>query len=1181
MLNATWSGAASYAAAGWRIHAAWGDEARLAPRPIPPPAQQVGAPVISQQLIIAPAGWLDSTPPAAHFAGREDEYGAAQYILNASWAGAAPYAPPVWGINATWGDALVIVARPILPPDDGVPAPFVTQPQRITGAGGIAPPDMAGSHTVTASDEYVPAYGRLDASWFGASEYWPPRWVIGASWGDAALIAPAGIAPAGVGQPAITQQQVIAPAGIAPGGVGDGSSALFPWQYAAPRWRLNASWVGAGEYTPPRWVLDASWTLPGEDGIIACIGFTDGRFGNTHIRNNAAIVKPSSIPPAMFGTDTMFGADTEIAWANRRITAEGWQDDKWTDASPPGVAPFVQWSRGTFVSHFLRRIYGRDDWLSERIGRAWIAYNPRAIQPAGIAPGVVGYPALSDHNAIFAEGWQDTRWGASVRPPYQDVMPGGWQHTGYGNASVECTIRSVAPHDEGRKARYGHPTVWLYQQYIETDSTSETSGLRPDDGTGERSRNWGRAVVRARNRSISTYGYPQARFGYTTINLGARALLPAGIAPPDAAPPVLPPHRVAHWRQVVRVDEPVRSALVSSWAVVWNKARLLRPAGWDSAVLGAPALTKLRQYVTRAGGVDSAGMGAGGMVSFRVRYIVLDDWNSIRPPVIAVHSIEHLSRVVQPASICNFNSALGRVVDEFGTPDVVERFTIIRPRWVDGIKQDTFGVETSVRNLTPEIHARGKRMDEWGAASIRTAWREVLPWGSVHTAFGRARIADRRQWVQQAGVRNTPAVGWHKVEQVGVGQPWTQSIDLRRFRFDTQQGKFVEEKEGFGIAPPDGGHLPRPAVIGVSAWPEGWADTRFGSADVWFGGVRVEPGIAHFPFGDAAVTLKNRTIAPESIGQQVQDGTGYPAHMHGSFGFPRLSPHTIYACVEAPAQAIRNHPAHQNLLPINAGEVFGRATVGGHVRTIRPRGILHGGAQNPWGMARVELLRRYLRPEGWRSQRFGWPVLPCEQHIIFDDEDYALPQEAWGRASVGFPPEFHRTVRAGGWDSFVCGEDAGGKDTHEVQNFHRELLARGWDSAQMGGSRPERRRYMPQSLRVGFPDWPATQGFDAALWGKAWVSHRVREVLPWGWQAEDFSYTLEQFEHRLRVRRTGDAPVTPQPQPGAAQTIWPQGWASAPRCGLPDISNKQHRVKAGVICPPTNQVSILAEVRHA
>ena len=206
--------------------------------------------------------------------------------------------------------------------------------------------------------------------------------------------------------------------------------------------------------------------------------------------------------------------------------------------------------------------------------------------------------------------------------------------------------------------------------------------------------------------------------------------------------------------------------------------------------------------------------------------------------------------------------------------------------------------------------------------------------------------------------------------------------------------------------------------------------------------------------------------------------------------------------------------------------------------------------------------------------RFGWHSLPCDQSITFDDASYALPRESWGRPSVGFPYDPNRRISVRGWLAWQCG-------AHEVQNFHRELPLAGWDSLRMGASRTPDARYMPQSLHVGFPDWPQMQGWqDDKFSTQAWVSHAIREVRSQGWQEEDFDWTPDYFAQRLRVRRTGDAPVTPQPQPGTVQEIRPQGWECGWRSGLPDVSNKAQHIKAGVICPPTNQVSIGVGVRH-
>ena len=822
-----------------------------------------------------------------------------------------------------------------------------------------------------------------------------------------------------------------------------------------------------------------------------------------------------------------------------------------------------------------------------------MSHSPRVldVDGGGIAPGFVGVPALGGEQGIFPAGWLDERFGERIVPPEQIVDVVGWRDPQWGEQRVWNHTQLIrpegyAPWRDEPYLRWGYGKVWNQTQYIVTDSHHEDTGLAPPEETQVSTR----AVVKNRDRTLAPWGDLFTRFGYTHIWLAAQAIYPAGIEPPDDDLNGRP-HRVSHWQQRV-YPEPIEPNPIYRWHAVENKADPLLPAGWESAAWGVPAIANLnRSYTLR--GWDSAEVGAGGMVAFRVRHIVLDGSAPIRPSYNAGHSVGLLQRWLRPEGIYAFRDGFNGQFDKLGIPDVVQRFKRIRDACVGGKQADDFG-EARVKNVTPEIKPRGKVQTEWGDAFVRTQWREVLAWGEVMTRFGKPRVADSRQWIQQTSKVNTPAIGWHTVTKVGIDPPSLQKIDLRRFHFNSSTGEWQEDQHGYGIAPPIGDEqVPRPDLTKDKIWAEGWLDTRFGQAVMWFGGVRVEPGIAHFPFGEAMVGHKNRTIFPESIGQQTQDGTGAPAHMHGSFGFPRLSPHTIYAVLEAPPQAQRNHPLTGNmpLHAVNAGEKFGHASVGGYSGYIYPRGIPQGGdasstpgasSYNPtfcWGTPQVASKRHYIQPQGFRATRFGWHSLPCDQDIIFDEEDYALPQESWGRAQVGFPEDFEIRIKPRGWDSFVCGED----DAHEVQNQHRSLYVRGWDSGQMGTSRPEARRYMPQSLHVGFPDWPAMQGWQDSRLGEAsWVSHAVREVRTQGWEEFACTYTPEDFARRMRVRRAGDdEPVTPPAPPGAEQEIRPQGFEAGWRSGIPDVSNKQQRIKAGVICPPTNQVSIMAEVRHA
>ena len=71
----------------------------------------------------------------------------------------------------------------------------------------------------------------------------------------------------------------------------------------------------------------------------------------------------------------------------------------------------------------------------------------------------------------------------------------------------------------------------------------------------------------------------------------------------------------------------------------------------------------------------------------------------------------------------------------------------------------------------------------------------------------------------------------------------------------------------------------------------------------------------------------------------------------------------------------------------------------------------------------------------------------------------------------------------------------------------------------MGSSRKTEYEYMPQSLHVG-PRMPTIpEGFNAEVFGKHWISLRVRDIQMDGFDAFSMDYDYTAFAKRMRVTR--------------------------------------------------------------
>ena len=140
--------------------------------------------------------------------------------------------------------------------------------------------------------------------------------------------------------------------------------------------------------------------------------------------------------------------------------------------------------------------------------------------------------------------------------------------------------------------------------------------------------------------------------------------------------------------------------------------------------------------------------------------------------------------------------------------------------------------------------------------------------------------------------------------------------------------------------------------------------TRYGEQHLQSNGILVDYGISMPDFNQMPrVALKNRTI---SVGKGIDSTI--------TVGAPRLSPHTIYAVMEAPPQAVDNHyGVNGHYVNSDAGarypgEVFGKTVIMLKHRALRNLGL---GNMAGYGTPSIELKRRYIDIKGIQAHRMG------------------------------------------------------------------------------------------------------------------------------------------------------------------------------------------------------------------
>lgn len=817
------------------------------------------------------------------------------------------------------------------------------------------------------------------------------------------------------------------------------------------------------------------------DAVIQAAGIAPADFGQAQVQNRTQVVRAG-------GVQTLDGFGRgNVQNRSRFVQVGGWASELYGT---------------TWVSHFLRTITTRGATL-DAAGRPRVEHREKRIAPEGIFLDAVGFPVASWTQTIAPQGWDSAQWLTRIIPESETVYPQGMDATLWGETVVRNRVQVVqvpsvrAPGQE--ELFYGRAHVYNLRQYI-VQVYDPNDGLNPPEIGG-----WMR--VENRDRRIGAFGFTGQAFGYQTVDNTARVLTVAGMAAPPFDGAALVAFAV---REIA--PESIEPPYISHWARVHNGARVLGVAGVDMQAFGAHKAANTRRYFPYITAGEQQIFGTP-FVAARVRSIQMESRYSIAPPIVPLPTVDWYTRHVQAAG---FDA--GTVATR---AELRIRWNRIRPQWTH---RDSFG-DATVRNVTPQIYPRGGCWEEFGlGAQVELFTRYLSPEGEAASRYGRAWVSDKRRRVSVAGLLAGTVSTRAKVERRG-----TAPYALQHIWLDSPTGG----ASGYGIAPPGGTQanvqVPPPVLnVREIRTIQNEPSTRFGTPAVAANSIRVEPGVNEDLFGTAWVSAKIRSVTVSEWREVFEPPK------------PRLSPHTIYAVMEAPAQAIRNHPTPRNLHYVQGWVGFGNARV-----TLQHRRIsIYGFQATGYGAHQVGNATQYVLPQGLRAHKFGIPTLPGLQRLrVFDAPDCL----AFGRPSVRRHVTGAQTVTGRGWTATEITRG------HNVENFHRALSVRGFAAQQLGASRQGDSRYMRQSLHVGFPDNPPMQGFDAARYGQAWVSYYRRDVFVPGVDTFACEYDLQAFDKRMRVTRTAAKP--------AVQHVTASGWDALAFAPLMDVRAGTYHIR--------------------
>lgn len=940
---------------------------------------------------------------------------------------------------------------------------------------------------------------------------------------------PVGFSTMALGTPSIEfKTKYLTPTGIEAGEFG------YPRAFDPTRKLFVSSVVQAGVFGDTR-IANRSFVVrvPGSDYLeipawhyvennrrhLAAPGWNSAAHGTLLIANKS----PSIAPP---GIDSLRIGSAAIGYSVRYITPAGINSmrlgapslTKTPEIAPKGFAgamgaPTV-WRRvrslevlgrdsqvfGGLTIWFRYRYLPMQGFAADLHGKPNVEHGRRTLLASGMQHAAYGTASVTNADRTIAPksifenfatghmvgglrflrpvGYEATRFGSRIIPEIQQVYPLGFAGQ-YGLATIFNFRKVITPAGITTGVqpadRWGTARAWNLRQYVFM-SYDPDSALNPPAWP-----QW--TKIENRTRVIRATGQEALRIGGHQLDNKARPLYAQGIAAP-ATPESYKAGMVAFRVRPFRL-EGIEAPYLSTWTSVHNTAAVLKPAGSVATLFGNSAIANTRRTIDRIGGFDSAWYGYP-MVAERVRTLSFEGRYTIGAPVIPLPEVKLHTRYVD---------GIGYDASGIGWASLSIHWTLITPRWT---LQNLYGTP-DVRNVTPELRTRGRASDEFGNAFVRLEWRPVAPEGSLTQLFGKTGIAYRDRTLFLSGFR-AGAFG-DKLTVVKTGAP---PYSMQTIVLDGDVVDGDKKDNGHGIPPPVN-QVPRPIINQQVVYVRQQDPaTLFGNHRVTANSVRVEPGYGEYLVGEPFVALKVRRL---TVAQFSDEGVFEPEK-------PRLSPHTIYAVMEAPEQAVRNHsPLELHFVDgyhRQPGEIFGNAAVTLQHRVINARFFANQWVMPGYGRPTLQLKRHYIQPTGFTTFRAGWHMVPGTQRVTqFDSSAMA----AYGVAKVAhYVPPGPRTVKPAGLNAQLFG-------ANRIDLFHRQVKPQGHYATLMGTKKSGDSPYMWQGLRVGplMPTIPS--GFQSDLHGEPWVSFRVRDVAMQGFDAFLSEYDLEAFDKRMRVTR--------------------------------------------------------------
>lgn len=717
------------------------------------------------------------------------------------------------------------------------------------------------------------------------------------------------------------------------------------------------------------------------------------------------------------------------------------------------------------------------------VGYLNIEFSIKEINARSIYGGSIGRPLVGGLQFIEPEGFDALKFGSRIIPEIQRVYPQGFRES-FGLTNLRLSRFLIKPegfssNNQGFVGRWGYPKVWNLRQFI-IQYFIINSGLTPPDWPI-----W--MKIENRNRTLGFIGFNAEKVAEPQITNGARPLLAFGIEEPKAGVNHLLAYKI---RTLPLVGEDFSQ--ISGWNNVRNYAIVVQPNGFVASLFGVEAtLRNTRRIFDRIGNFESLQMGYG-MVSYRVRGLTFEQRYGIQPPRIELPKVGLRTRQIYPRTDSSMTA--------MGYPDMMTYIRKITPRWT---MQDKYG-HAELRNKNRNLVTRGNVTEEIGKPTLDLQRKYIKLDGQILGIIPKPIIGYRNRVMQITGFAASSVSTKAKVENKLVPPPILNS--LQYIRLTRYQNNGFEAEIGYGIDLPKD-QVARPMIRSQTIQTEGFFRDLFGTPTVHANSIMLYSGIYNEGYGTPRVWVKVQRVNVLGIEPTL------------SYGKPRLTPHTIYAPMGAPQQAINNHYIWDDLHVVNSMAVFGYAQVAlkDNGTGPPPKKYMQGFDNSKYGTPYIRLHRRYINPPSINMFRSGWHRIGDEKQIVeqFDARSFM----AMGSPRVSRPVivNLTRILPPQGFSALSVGRP-------RIELFNRTLIMSGFLSQQMGASRGGM-EYMPQSLYVGPRIATKPYGFNQTKYGTPWISFYVREIKTEGFDmfTSEYDYTL--FNERMRVSTKIERPT--------------------------------------------------------